>query len=275
MKTTKRLLQFYLDASIHVGLAVAALYYVTSQKLNIPFDFCYAFFLWSATIVGYNFIKYGVEAKKYILVAKPHHKAIQLFSFVAAILAFYLLLLHIAVNLYVPLLLLAILSGLYGIPFLPNAKNLRSLGGLKIFLVALVWVGFTLWIPLCAANKTFIIRFFGAYLQQFILVLLLLIPFEIRDLKYDALELKTLPQRYGIAKTKLIGYGLLMLYGLITLFSTYEHALGYWQDVFWILLLFLAIRFTRKQQPNNYAALWVEAIPIAVAIFSLAYKTML
>ncbi|TKD59313.1 hypothetical protein [Flavobacterium sp. ASW18X] len=275
MKTFRRLLQFYLDASIHVGLAVSSLYYVTLEKLNISFDFWYAIFLWSATIVGYNFIKYGVEARKYILVSTPHHRTIQLFSFIVGFLAFYVLFVYVDTQLYLPLCILAVISALYAIPFLPRAKNLRSLGGVKIFLVALVWAGFTLWIPILAECKVFDLTILWLFLQQLVLVLVLLIPFEIRDLKYDALELRTLPQRFGIAKTKQIGYGLLLFYVLLALIERRVSTIGYWQDVLWIFLLFLALFFTRIQQKNNYAALWVEAIPIVMALFTMLYKSAL
>ena len=37
------------------------------------------------------------------------------------------------------------------------------------------------------------------------IVLVLMLPFEIRDLQYDSLEHRTIPQRFGVPKTKLIG----------------------------------------------------------------------
>ena len=57
--------------------------FLTGSILNIPIDEHLAFFLFFSTIASYNFIKYGLEAEKYILVANRYHKNIQFFSFIA------------------------------------------------------------------------------------------------------------------------------------------------------------------------------------------------
>jgi 4-hydroxybenzoate polyprenyltransferase len=43
------------------------------------------------------------------------------------------------------------------------------------------------------------------FVQVFLLVVVLMIPFEIRDLNYDKFTLKTLPQLFGVRKTKILG----------------------------------------------------------------------
>jgi len=78
MKLLLRFFNFYLDASIHVALAVFSLVYVTTITLNISINSHLIYFIFFGTIVCYNFIKYGVEADKYFLVANPYHKNIQI-----------------------------------------------------------------------------------------------------------------------------------------------------------------------------------------------------
>ena len=83
MHELRKLLDFYLDASIHVALAVTALVLVTYLFLNIPVENPLLGFSFFSSIVCYNFIKYGVEAKKYLIVSKTYHKRIQTFSFLS------------------------------------------------------------------------------------------------------------------------------------------------------------------------------------------------
>ncbi len=204
MQVLRRLFEFYLDASIHVSLAILALVHVTCLNLNISVDAHLYWFLFFGSIACYNFVKYGVEAEKYILVTGLHQRQIQWASFVALGFALY----HgyfLSLQVYITIAGLAVLTGLYAIPVLPHTKNLRSLGGLKIFVVAMVWAGTTVILPVIAARHSISWDVRVETVQRFLLVLILLVPFEIRDLAYDSPELRTLPQRFGITGTKIIG----------------------------------------------------------------------
>lgn len=271
MRWVRSLFKFYLDASVHVSLAVFCLYYATCVKLNIIFDLDYAFFLFFATIVGYNFVKYGVEAKKYWIVAKQRHKAIQLFSILAAFGAFYCGA-KIDSSLYFPLFVLTLISALYAVPFLPNAKNLRSLGGLKVFLVAFVWTGVTLWLPLYATGITIGVDHLIFMLQQFVLVLLLMVPFEIRDLKYDQPELRTIPQQIGVLNTKYVAYFMLIVF-LVSALLLHKNMLQVlFLDLIWVLLIAYFINKSKVDQSKYFASFWVEAVPIFMAIALFVFK---
>ena len=81
----------------------------------------------------------------------------------------------------------------YAVPFIWN-KNLRKFSGLKIFVVAIVWGGVAVIVPLVASESQITTDNWLTFLQIVIIVITLTIPFEIRDLPYDARELKTLPQ---------------------------------------------------------------------------------
>ena len=261
MKWLRRIFDFYLDASIHVAFAIWALLQITSQTLNIPYDYHLSLFVFFGSISCYNFIKYGVEAEKYILVANQYHKGIQLLSLVTLGLALY----HghfLSFNVWVGIGCLIFLTGLYAIPVLPKVKNLRSWGGLKIFVVAMVWAGTTVLLPLLSANRVLTWDIGVETFQRFLMILILLIPFEIRDLAYDNCELRTLPQRYGVTNTKIFG-------GFATLvffFSTYlKDDLGIEELVLkgvLFLTLGIIIFITKRNQSKYYASFWVEAIPI-------------
>ncbi|WP_298484255.1 hypothetical protein [uncultured Maribacter sp.] len=261
MKVLKSLFNFYLDASIHVALAVVSLLLATGLLFSIKIDNHLLSFVFFSTICGYNFIKYGVEAKKYILVANKYHKNIQLFSFIALAICIYTIF-YLQYKTILGLLVLLALTGLYAIPVLPHIKKFRDFGGFKIISVAMVWAGITVIIPVLNIDLPLTWDVWVETIQRFILVLILLIPFEIRDLKYDSPELKTLPQRYGVTKSKIIGaFGVLVFFLLIYVKDTITTI-----DILSKGILFLTLGIlmyvTKRNQNKYFASFWVESIPI-------------
>ena len=147
MRLFKRVFDFYLDASIHVAFSVLCLYLTTLELFETSTNCYLAGFMFFGTIVCYNFINYGVEADKYVIVSNPYHRVIQVFSFLCFVVAVYAFL-RLEDSLWTSIFLLTGLSALYAVPFLGKNKNLRSLGGLKVYLVALVWAGCTVYLPI-------------------------------------------------------------------------------------------------------------------------------
>lgn len=261
MNLFKRILDFYLDASVHVALAVFCLVWLTGILLDITIDKNLAFFLFFGTIASYNFIKYGLEAEKYILVANRYHKSIQFFSFMALGFAVY----HayfLTKETWVGLAVLVLLIGLYALPVLPKAKNLRSLGGFKVFPVALVWAGATVILPVLEIAGDLNWDVWVEALQRFIIVLVLLLPFEIRDLRFDSMELRTIPQRYGVKATKAIGIVWAVVLLLMTFLKDDLQLFDLFIKTFICLSLVLVLLLSREERSKYYATFWVEALPL-------------
>lgn len=261
MKALKRIFDFYLDASIHVAFAIFSLVRVTRMTLDIPGNGHLEWFLFFGAIACYNFVKYGVEAEKYILITDPHQKHIQWASFMALALALY----HgyfLSAEAYIVIAGLVALTGLYAIPVLPHTKNLRNLGGLKIFVVAMVWAGATVLLPVIAAGQ-FVSWDVGiTTLQRFLFVLILMLPFEVRDLRYDSPELHTLPQRYGVMGTRIIGACAALPFFLLTLAKDTIGGPELLANGIVFLVLGMLMGITKKKQSRYFSSFWVEAIPI-------------
>jgi hypothetical protein len=261
MKWAKDFFNFYLEASFHVALAAYSLVWVTVIMLNIPADrhLCYALFF--GTIACYNFIKYGVEAHKYILVSGRYVKLIQSISIAALFLAFYhfYFLPH---TIWIAVGLLILFTALYTLPVLPGSKNFRSLGGFKIFIVAMVWALATVILPLFAAKKALFPNAGIELVQRFLLISVLMLPFEIRDLNVDPPQLHTIPQRLGIKKTKWMG---VVMAGCFFLLSLAKHPLSGAEigskGVMCVLLL-LMLWQTKEHQSKYFASFWVESVPL-------------
>src|SRR5690606_23338932 len=108
--------------------------------------------------------------------------------------------------------ILGLLSALYAVPFLPKAKNLRSLAGLKIYIVAMVWAGFTVLFPAMDAHRPLDWDFWILFLQRFVLVVVLIIPFEVRALRWDDKGLRTLPTVLRLSRARRWSIGLCLLF---------------------------------------------------------------
>jgi len=261
MKGLQRVFDFYLDASIHVAFAVFALVNITDIKLNISAGHHLSWFLFFSTIVCYNFMKYGVEAEKYVIVTNGYHRIIQLISFLAfgfsAYHAYFL-----PLEVWLGILALMLLTGLYALPLLPRSKKLRSWGGLKIFVVALVWTGTTVILPVLIDDGSGSWEVAIETLQRFVFVFTLMLPFEIRDLVYDSPELRTLPQRYGVQRTKVIGAFATLLFLLLTFLKDSLYMVEAAGIGIIFVILGGTLFFTKRLQRKYFASGWVEAIPI-------------
>jgi len=261
MKALKTLFDFYLDASLHVALAVLSLAGVSFLLMGARPDAKLLGFIFFSVVVCYNFIKYGVEAYKYLVVSNAYQKIIQAFSFVSFGLALFLLV-QLDAEIWWATGIFGLLSALYAVPFLPKARNLRSLAGLKIHIVALVWAGFTVLFPALDAHRPLDWDFWVLFLQRFLLVLVLIIPFEIRDLQWDSKGLRTLPQVLGVKKTRHWGIGLCLLFFALTFLKVDLHQGEVVLRLLLSVVLVLVLAREGRYGEKYFVSFWVESIPI-------------
>lgn len=261
MTIIKKIFDFYLDASIHVALAIFSLVHVTALTLNINVPLELYYFIFFGSISCYNFVKFGVEAEKYILVANTYHKTIQFFSFGCLFVAGYQLF-FLSERVFIALFILSAITGLYALPVLPKNRNFRSFSGLKILIVAAVWAGTTVVLPVISELEIVSWNVKVETVQRFLFVLILLVPFEIRDLKYDNASLKTLPQRVGVKGAKMIGYGWVILFYAVTFLKTNLDAAHITVKTIVFLVLMFMIFKTKLNQKKYFSSFWVEAIPL-------------
>ena len=269
MRLLRQVFNFYLDASIHVALAVLCLIYITVIYFNISTDIHLLLFVFFTTIASYNFIKYGVEAEKYILVSSAYHRFIQLFSFIAAGLAAYQAN-YLSFKVWIVIGALALLVGLYSLPVLPLVRQLRNLGVIKILLVGFVWGGTTVVLPYLAVENNLSWDVHVEALQRLVLVLVLMLPFEIRDMTLDNPQLRTIPQRIGVQRTKVLG-GLAGLSFFVLTFVKREYGPAeVCGKAIVFLVLLLVLWRSRKVQSPYFASFWVESVPILWLAVTLA-----
>jgi hypothetical protein len=272
MKMLKQLFNFYINSSIHVALSVFSLTWITLLELDIPYDETLLLFVFFASISGYNFVKY-------FGIAKFHHRSLTIpidIGRLKALLVFslfsFIVMCYYAANLKLTTLFFIAGCGLitffYAIPFLPrhmfidHQHNLRSVGGLKVYLIALVWAGVTVFLPVI--NNQFDINadVLLTSLQRFIYIVVLMFPFEIRDLRYDSLKLATIPQKIGVKKTKIIGVALLVLFFFLNFLKGEIIFKRILISTLITMVTSLFLVYSKKEQETYYSSFWVEGLPI-------------
>ncbi len=276
MKRFKQVIDFYINSSIHVALAVFSMTYVSLLEFSLPIDWNLLYFVFFSTITGYNFVKYFGIAKFYHRSLARWLRVIQVFSSVCfIIMIWFALQLEPETLMYIGVF--GAITFLYAIPFLPKRffmyqqKNLRNIGGLKVYVIGLVWGGVSVLLPILDNNRAFDLNVWITTVQRFVLVMMLMLPFEIRDLQYDSLKLATIPQKIGIKYTKIIG----VLLG-ITFLGLEFYKTELTQKI--ILLTFAVaiitlcfIGYANKNRSAYYSSFWVESVPIIWLIMHLIF----
>lgn len=261
MKVLTQILNFYINCSIHVALSCYALVRMTQHMFHISYENSIANFAFFGTIVGYNFVKYDALARKQKVQMRYELKAIALFSFCSlAVVGHFFFQLKLVTQI-VALIFLSI-TLLYTFPFFPNKRNARNWAGIKIYIVALCWVGVTLVLPILNAEIPITSDFYLKCIQRFILIFALILIFEINDLANDDPHLQTVPQQIGVKRTKILGLWLIILFFLLEFLKSNCNQKQIIVNLVLVIFISGFLLFATEKRSKYYTSFWVESIPI-------------
>lgn len=266
MRTIKRVFDFYIFGNIHVGFATFCLTKLTLGNYGISNNLV-PFFVLFSTILVYNFIRLRkVSTNKHWLsfFISENKKVVLILSIVSfAVILFQSFFLNI--KSIIALIPFGLASLFYVGPI--SFKNqfsysLRSIAFFKIFLIAFTWAGVTVIFPLINYELSFGLNELLLFIQRFLIIVVITIPFDIRDLSYDHQNLKTLPQVIGLERSKVFGLFFLMLFLGLELFKSSSDSIDLRINlVIAIISMFFLIR-ANENQHKYYCAFYVEGIPI-------------
>ncbi|PTX41945.1 hypothetical protein C8P64_2359 [Christiangramia gaetbulicola] len=261
MKYLKNAFELYINSSIHVSLAVVAFTLITFFEHDLEIDYNLLFFIFLATVTGYNFVKYAGIAKLHHLSLAKNLRYIQIFSLIC-----FLGLIYFTFQLKLSVLLataiLCAFTVFYAIPVFGEGKNLRSLPGLKIFIIGIVWAGSTVLLPLINAEKILGVDLMVDFIQRLMLVVVLTLPFEIRDLNFDNERLGTIPQKLGVYKTKVFGFVLILIIFSAELLQNSFKNTAFLALAIMLILSGVFLWKAGKDQGKYYSSFWVESLPL-------------
>ena len=207
MKFIVKILDFLVASNVYVSLGVVSLTLLSLdiRQIEHPNLLWFVFF---ATLFVYNFIRL-VNIHSIISSSESlRHQIIYRFRtffwivcIASALIGFYFFV-RISEYIFLPIIGLGFVSIIYGLPIYKNGSHLfrlRDVPGLKIFLIAFVWAYVTEGLPALIHGEPL---YFLALFERFLFIFAITIPFDIRDVNYDASHLATIPQYFGINTAK-------------------------------------------------------------------------
>lgn len=227
---------------------------------KLHFDLVATLFVFFGTLVSYNVIKYASFIIKHKTFKKTLISIIVLTIFGIFLCCYLFFKLSFDAKLIT--IFFGILSLLYVIPFGKRKSNLRNLAGIKIYIVSFCWAGVTLLIPLMNAEVSIELDVVFKFIQRYILTLILILIFEINDLKYDDVRLKTVPQSIGIQNTKLFIYLLCVPFYLLEFLKNNYYSNQWIVNLILIVVLAFLTFKASAERSKYYTLFWVESIPL-------------
>ncbi len=242
-------------------------------------------FVFFGTIFGYNFIKHfekeklkGLQLKKlafdYNYFVEEFQKLkskekttfiISCVSFVMSLFFLFKLKSETILSLIIPVLL----TFCYAVSL--GYKTLRNISGIKIYVVAFVWAFVSVLLPIIESEIEFSTDGWIIIFQRFIFVVVLILPFEIRDLSIDDKWLGTLPQKIGVKNTKLYGLLLLLVFFFLEFFKEELLAINLLVMPLIFLTTILLLTLSNERQSRYYSSFFVEGIPILWVVLLMVF----
>jgi len=270
IRTLKSLFDGYITASFHVALAVVAMTKITVIEFSIILPKEILVFIFCATLVGYNFIKF-----KDLLVAKGFYTT-SLSMIALCTLVCIPICIAILFSAPLPLFFLSLLAGsivvIYAIPLSQTGRNFRSQSGAKMYLVALAWILFTLGIPLIYYKEPFSVTILLMGLVQFIYVVAAIIPFDIHDRECDDADLRTFPLQMGVKESKWLALLPLGVSIFVLVFWPVFSSAFVLAGILSFTILGFCIWKTHEGQSFYLTRFWIEGIPLLWWAFMVLFS---
>ena len=252
------------------ALLTAQTFWVSGIEVNVGL----VFFVFFASLATYNlqrllrFNKWWLRATSERLHWLVHSRksllSITVLSLIAAGIFALFSLKPIHLWALFPMTMVAIL---YAWPFIPSEGGrlaLRDIPGLKIFWIAGSWVAVTAVLPLLGIT-TLSSGWVMLMLERFFFILAITVPFDVRDLHFDAATKKTIPQVFGTRRSGWIAlsFNALFLVFVLTSFFSDQYNL----QITLVLGACGAINatvlfFSFRQRPEPYYSVVLDGLTI-------------
>ncbi len=285
-KKIKLLFDYYIHSSLHVSFCVIC-YIITLNLINqIHVNWQDIAFVFFTTFFSYNFIKFKVNL---ISINKPVSLLLKIFFFkalISLVISLYLFF-DLSKSKQIFVIIISIVTVLYTIPLISN-YTLRSNPILKILTVAYCWTMLIVVFPFFGILDFFNLVYYSFLIfclvtaqmipfLIFCLVIAQMIPFEIRDIIKDKDLIKTIIHDYGIKYSKNIGYCILTLAMLITMFLCYflENFVFKNSTLIVILITAILVSLSSEKQNKYYSSFIVESVPIYWLIVEIGLQILL
>jgi len=287
------MLAVLVNTNLWVAVCAAALTYASTCLVGRPIYFSEfqlalpALFVFCSTLFAYNFQRLhrlGKPNKETVSEAQAwivqHRKLLMAIALLAGAgsLVFFALLPMVCWVLLIPFSLFSLGYTVRYFYRKGDKEGLRDIPYLKIYLIALTWTGVTLMFPLVYIQGIDILsepEIWIWLLERFLFVLAITIPFDVRDLKYDAPWRKTIPQLLGTKGAVLLAqFCLLASSGLLYLLMEWDAVVSW--STFCLssaayLLIVVLISYSNTERKHYFYSIGVEAASLLLAVALLVH----
>lgn len=206
LQSIKNSFYFFIFSNLFVAFCALALFF-SSEIILESKNYQIGIFIFFSTIFTYNFqrivrIKKGVKHVRRCWL-EDNKKAIAFLITISGVISCYQLL-FFNISTQITIIICGIISLLY--PF-----GIRKIPFLKIFIISIVWTIATFLLLVFENHIVMDVSVLIHFFIRFFFVLAITIPFDIRDLSFDAAELKTIPVLFGEANARLLAVLFLIL----------------------------------------------------------------
>jgi len=259
----------YIFSNVHVAIAGYCLTKIT--LLQYGFDtYISPLFVLFSIIFSYNFIRYLELETHEIDWFKEwydQHKIGFFVLSVSALVGLVILVFSSSISIGSLLVLLPFLlpTFFYVIPLCKRRGvtfSFRDFPGVKIYSIALCWAGVTVFFPLLAVGFQLDSGVWWLFIQRVLILIVITIPFDIRDVKKDPPSLRTLPQLIGVGKSKGLALLLLCFFLLLSLYRGDSLSGSVDADFLVAGITAFFVLFSSPKKSRYYTSFWVESIPV-------------
>ena len=261
---------FIIYSNIWISLGAVSYAVLYFQYFDLPIDFWFLGFIFTATLFTYNFqrlvkLRFNMTALSGYRFTwiETNRKLVMVLTILSAATCAVLSYGYTIRHWY----LLAVIGffSFFYVWQLPFSKyNLRSVPTIKIYLVSITWVFTCILLPhLEFGNRILDQDFLLFAVSMFLFILAITIPFDIRDVEKDEAEKKTIPQLMGVQKAKVLAIMLFVLAhaGLSVM-------AGYWHPGLTIHAIFgsLVLYYTEVNRSDNYFSGLTDGLLISLLV---------
>lgn len=218
-----KLLKVIIDSNIFIALSGVALTFASQVQLGLDLQiYNYVYVIFFGILLEYNLhklyavIKNNEEIKNEKYSWAKNNKYIYFSLLIIASIFLIYFFINLKLNIIVYLIPFAILNLLYSLPIFKRIK-IRKIPLIKIFLIAFVWTFVTVNIPFIYSEVRLSNAIYLLFLERFIFIIAITIPFDIRDIQQDKINgVKTIPYFLGENKSYLLSNILIIIFSIIT-----------------------------------------------------------
>jgi 4-hydroxybenzoate polyprenyltransferase len=218
----KGILDFFIYGNFFIAFCAALLIYESYILFNTKAGIFYPAFGFVATFFVYNIDRVispgnagGMLTSRQAWLIANFRKVVAFTAISGIFLLVSVFYVHLGILLF--LMILGLVSVGYSIPIVFKGKSLhglRSIKGLKIFLITFVWAATTVILPaidsrISLLNKEVVLLF----IERCFFIFIITLPFDIRDYKSDIkTNVKTIPGMIGIEATRRLAFACIAVF---------------------------------------------------------------